>query len=152
MKILWVIGLIVADIWTKLYFVGNYELMESVVVNDYLSMTYVHNYGAAFSIMGDMKNGALVLLIISIVGSIGLLWWGLVTKNNFEKTAILIMFSGSVGNLIDRWQNGYVVDFIDMHYGSLNWPIFNVADICISIGAVLLIIYGINENKKEKNN
>ena len=131
--------LVAIDIATKMHVVSNYELYESTVISNWLSITYVHNYGAAFSIMSDWADGSLILLMASILGVLGLGWWHAKTEDGLEKIGIFLMLSGTIGNLIDRWQFGYVVDFIDVHYGTLYWPVFNIADICISIGLIFII-------------
>ncbi|MDD8026135.1 MAG: signal peptidase II, partial [Acidobacteriota bacterium] len=57
----------------------------------------------------------------------------------FIRTAFAFIFTGALGNLIDRVCRGYVIDFLEMHVKSFYWPTFNVADSCITIGAVLLV-------------
>ena len=57
-----------------------------------------------------------------------------------QQSALILIFGGAIGNLIDRVQIGYVIDFIDWHYNGYHWPTFNVADISISVGVGLLII------------
>jgi signal peptidase II len=133
------------DWYTKKIFSDNFILGESMDIGEYLSLTYVHNYGAAFSFMAGWTHGPGVLLGISIVGTIALTWWALTSEHIYEKIGILLALSGSAGNLIDRWVNGYVIDFIDPHY----WPIFNMADTWIVIGITIILIT-IFINKEEK--
>lgn len=100
------------------------------VVNKVLSFTLVRNSGAAF---GLLKNQTMLFILISIVAVIAVIFYLLKKKTSYYLPLALIL-GGAAGNLIDRLRFGYVIDFIDLHF----WPVFNVADSCITIGAALL--------------
>ena len=105
------------------------------VIKGFFYLTLVHNRGAAF---GILKN-QLLLFILSSVFAITLIYFNLKKSRNKKKLslndlALGLILSGAIGNLIDRLFLGYVVDFLDFRV----WPVFNVADSAITVGAVLL--------------
>jgi signal peptidase II len=114
---------------------------ESVdVVGSFLRFSLSHNTGAAF---GVLQNSAILYLIIAlvvIVVSVG--YYRYLPRNNNLLTVCLGMqLGGAVGNLVDRFQHVYVVDFIDVGIGNLRWPWFNLADSCIVVGIIVLAGY-----------
>ena len=136
------LALVVLDQLTKQIVVSLFTLGESMVINSYLSWTYIQNTGAAFSILSD--GGAIqraFLLAVSLFVSAMLMVW--IHKTPAIRRQRLfgqfILLSGALGNLLDRAQYGYVVDFIDVHYENYYWPVFNVADSLIFVGVVLLL-------------
>jgi len=136
------LALVVLDQLTKQIVVSLFTLGESMVINSYLSWTYIQNTGAAFSILSD--GGAIqraFLLAVSLFISAMLMVW--IHKTPAIRRQRLfgqfILLSGALGNLLDRAQYGYVVDFIDVHYENYYWPVFNIADSLIFVGVVLLL-------------
>ena len=136
------LALVVLDQLTKQIVVSLFTLGESMVINSYLSWTYIQNSGAAFSILSD--GGAIqraFLLAVSLFVSAMLMVW--IHKTPAIRRQRLfgqfILLSGALGNLLDRAQYGYVVDFIDVHYENYYWPVFNIADSLIFVGVVLLL-------------
>ena len=106
------------------------------IVNNIFSITLVHNTGAAFGIFRDQAaffviiSGLAIASILTYIIRSG-------TKSSFLRNiALSLVLGGAVGNLIDRLRFGYVIDFLDFKV----WPVFNIADSAITIGAFLLII------------
>ena len=136
------LGLVLTDQFTKQIFMSSFDLGQSVVVNPFLSWTYLQNTGAAFSFLagGGMMQKSF-LLIVSILVSIWIVIWTQRTPSIYRQklSGQFLLLSGAVGNLIDRVQYGFVIDFIDVHVNSFYWPVFNVADSLIFVGVVLLI-------------
>lgn len=99
---------------------------------------YVQNTGAAFSMF---SNGTAMLSVVSIVFCIAVLVYWIIKKpqHRLYKTALMLMFSGALGNAADRILYGFVVDFISIKW--FDFPVFNIADMAIVIGAVLLVVY-----------
>ena len=134
--------LVLSDQFTKQIFMTSFELGQSVAINPYLSWTYLHNTGAAFSILSDGGwIGKTFLLGVSILVSLWFIWWAQKTPAIFKQKLFgqFFLLSGAVGNLIDRALYGYVIDFIDLHVKSFYWPVFNLADSFIFIGVALII-------------
>ena len=96
----------------------------------------VRNYGAAFNILSGSR---LFLSFISIISSIILFYFIFISENKLiNKYSLSFILAGSIGNGIDRILNGYVIDFIKIKY--IDFPVFNIADVSINIGVILLII------------
>ncbi|BBB22584.1 signal peptidase II [Abyssogena phaseoliformis symbiont OG214] len=138
-----VVLLVVLDQLTKLLAYEYLGIGDSIAINEFLSLTFAHNYGAAFSFLADSGGWQRYFLSsVSAIASIVISVWMLRTslKHKFKLISLALILSGALGNMIDRIANGFVVDFIDFHYAGFNYPIFNFADIFISIGVILLII------------
>ncbi|HHA18091.1 MAG TPA: signal peptidase II, partial [Methylophaga sp.] len=85
----------------------------------------------------------------SVLISIGLLiWLTKLAKTNMEAISVSLILGGAIGNVIDRIYFGYVIDFLDVYYGTHHWPAFNIADSAIVIGAGLLIIDSFRSESK----
>ncbi|MCD8180872.1 MAG: signal peptidase II [Firmicutes bacterium] len=111
-------------------------------------ITYVQNKGAAFSILSGKVS---LLSIISVIFCVGVIvyWIKKKPEHPLLKASIMLMFSGALANAIDRIFRGFVVDYIKTAF--INFPVFNIADICITVGAALLVVYVIWFDKEDKN-
>jgi signal peptidase II len=144
LRFLWISTIIfVFDQWTKNAIVGNMRLFESIQLTGFFNLTYVHNYGAAFSFLYDAGGWQVYFLsTVALAVSALILWW--LRQATKEQLLLPVAFSfilgGALGNVFDRIMHGYVIDFLDFYYGTFHWPAFNVADSAIFIGAALLII------------
>jgi signal peptidase II len=146
--------LVALDHITKLLVYDYLKLYESIEISSFLSLTHVHNYGAAFSFLAN-ENGwqQYFLVIISSVASLAIIIWIMKTDKQqiLKLIALSFILSGAVGNLIDRTILGFVIDFIDLHYQNFYWPVFNVADSTITLGVIMLIIADFKYSKKVSN-
>lgn len=127
-----------ADQLTKSWIVANLQVGRPIrIVDDYLRLSLSHNDGALF---GLFREQAPIFAIFSVV-VIGLIVWyqGRVGRSLVATTALGLLLGGAFGNLADRLQYGYVVDFVDAGIGTFRWYTFNIADASIS-GAILLLI------------
>ena len=116
---------------------------SSIDLLPFLQLVLVYNRGAAFGFLGEASGWQLpffaaVGAIVSIVIVIRLAR-AAATQKWFEVALVLIL-AGAIGNLIDRIRVGYVIDFIELYYGAWRFPAFNVADIAIFLGAVILVL------------
>ena len=117
------------------------------IIQDMFHLTYVENRGAAF---GMLQNNQIVFIIVALLASIyGLYYLHTKKINTLGKVSILLIISGALGNLIDRVRLGFVVDYFDFR---IIWEyVFNVADIFVVLGTILLCIYILfYEDNKEK--
>ncbi|NQQ33322.1 signal peptidase II [Streptococcus suis] len=130
--------LIAIDQYVKAWTVANIEL-DSVreFLPGFMSLAYLRNYGAAWSIL---QNQQCFFTIVTIVVLIGLVWYYIrqIKGNLWTLFSLSLMMAGALGNFIDRVRLGYVVDMF--HLDFINFPIFNVADMCLSVGVGLLFI------------
>ena len=135
--------ILILDQATKLYVDTAFRLHESVpVIPGFFHLTYVRNKGAAFGILADSAVRIPFFIGISIVAMIGILWYLQRISDNrkLARFALALVFSGALGNLIDRIRLGEVIDFLDVFWRSYHWPAFNVADSAITVGVTLLLI------------
>ena len=135
--------LLVLDQASKLYVDANFRLHETVpVIRDFFHLTYVRNKGAAFGLLADSTVRIPFFITVSIVAMLGILWYIKRIRND-QKLALFslsLIFSGALGNLIDRIRLGEVIDFLDVFWQGHHWPAFNVADSAITVGVTLLFI------------
>lgn len=136
-----------ADQITKYLIASNMAVGETAFSLGLFDITYVRNEGAAFSLMSGRMS---LLSVISVAFCAAVVIWWIKKKPTHPMlcTAVTLLFSGALGNAIDRIARGYVVDFIRATF--VHFPIFNVADIAITVGALLLIVYEIFFNKEDK--
>ena len=119
--------LVLLDQFTKQIFISSFDVGQSIIINPYLSWTYLQNTGAAFSILAD--GGGIqkaFLLSVSVLVSVIIFLW-IHKTSEYQRQKLFgqfLLLSGAVGNLIDRAQYGYVVDFIDIHLNGFYWPEF----------------------------
>ncbi len=135
--------MIVLDQASKWWMVSWLSLYETVAVVPYFNLTMAHNYGAAFSFLADAGGWQKwFFIVLATVVSLVLIVWiaKLKPTAKLEAVSLSLILGGAIGNVIDRIYYGYVIDFLDVYYGSFHWPAFNIADSAICIGAVLLII------------
>ena len=110
-------------------------------VTNFFNIVFTWNPGASFSLFRGVGEFAPMLIIIAtgaIIGFIG--YYALRRASANERFPLALILGGAIGNLIDRVRFGAVVDFLDFHIGTLHWPAFNVADICICMGVALYIL------------
>ena len=143
-------SVVAIDRLTKNFFTSILSLRESLpIIRDYFHMTLVHNTGIAF---GLFKNQGIVFIIIPVIAIILLAYNIYYYKNNDENlsrlyiVAFSLILGGAIGNLIDRILFGYVIDFIDLKV----WPVFNLADSAITIGALVIALKYIPSAKIKK--
>ena len=143
--ILWsliVVIIIALDQISKYWVINNIGPTDSItVIPDVIDFVYVKNTGAAFSFLADKTYGIILLSCISVAFCVGVVWFMIKKKpqNKLLTISLALMLSGALGNVIDRIFRGYVVDFIETTF--IKFPVFNVADIAITLGAALVIIF-----------
>ena len=142
--------IITGDRLSKMWVMNNVTLGERFCgIDGFIGFLYAQNKGAAFSLM----SGKLGLLsIISVLFCVAVVVYWIVKKpsNKLFCTALMLMTAGAAGNGFDRIAYGYVVDFIATEF--IDFPVFNIADIAITVGAGLLVLYAIlfDEGKEKK--
>lgn len=143
--IIFIIGMIL-DYLTKIWAIGTLKgKPDIIVVKGFFDLSYLENRGAAFGIFqGRVYVLAAVTMLVMAVLFINYLRTKKKTKLFIISNALIL--TGALGNLLDRLRYGFVVDFISWHWKSAYYfPTFNVADICVTVGTGLLIIYILKE-------
>jgi signal peptidase II len=141
---LWVTLVVIgADQLVKAVVVHSLRLYESVVILPVLQFTQLHNTGAAFSFLAGADGWQRWLFTgLALVVSVALVVWLRRIDRGAPVLAcsVALILGGAIGNAIDRLRLGYVIDFVQLHWGVHYFAAFNVADSAISIGAVLLLL------------
>ncbi len=133
---------IIIDQLTKWLMSSWLSLYETVSIMPFFNLTMAHNTGAAFSFLAhaDGWQRWFFVGLATIISVVLIIWLRKVTNKTLEALSISLILGGALGNVIDRVNLGYVIDFLDVYYGNYHWPAFNVADSAIVVGACLLII------------
>lgn len=140
--------LIGLDQVSKFWIVENFRLHERLeIIPGFFDITYLENTGAGFSIFSGY--GKLFFAVLTLVALVFIVRMFLESKSHFIDAMLAVIFAGAIGNFIDRMWLGYVRDFLSFHIFGWDFPVFNVADICISVGFAALIIYYVVEEYQE---
>ena len=145
--------ILVLDQATKLYVDARFELYESVpVIRGWFHLTYIRNKGAAFGIFADNAVRIPFFIAVSLVALVVIVITlrRLRDDQRLAAAALSLIFSGALGNLIDRFRLGEVIDFLDVYWKTHHWPAFNVADSAICLGVGLLVLDMIREERRTK--
>ncbi len=143
---------VILDQWTKGLALQHLDYGRPVPLLPVLNLTLQYNEGAAFSFLSDAGGWqrwffSAVAFIASIVVSV---WLVRLKRDDVLLAASLsLILGGAIGNLWDRLQYGYVVDFISVHYDTWYFPTFNVADSAVSVGAALMILDAVLQSRSE---
>lgn len=136
--------LLALDQWTKSLALTHLVYHQPVAVMPFFNFTLTFNTGSlfgAFHQYGEITNLLLTLLTL-VIALILIIWlWRAIYSSKCLSVAIVMVLAGALGNLIDRLQYGMVVDFIDWYVGTWHWPTFNVADMSIVTGVILLLLF-----------
>ena len=154
MKWLWLSGLsVLLDQASKLLVANTMQLYQSIPLIPFFKLTYVHNTGAAFSFLsqaGGWQRWFFAVLAI-VVSAIIAIWLSRLQQHEKLLAASLsLILGGAIGNLIDRLAYGYVIDFLDVYYGTWHWPAFNIADSAITLGVFLMLLESFGVGKTEE--
>ena len=138
-------GLLIIDQITKFAVRSRMEIGETLpVFRGVLDFTYVQNRGAAFSLFQNSQLITVILPVITMIAGVLFLLHLRKKKEKLAELGVLLIMSGGIGNLIDRTVMGFVTDMISV--GS--FPVFNVADICVTVGCAVLILWVIIGDRK----
>ncbi|MFI4819127.1 MAG: signal peptidase II [Enterobacterales bacterium] len=139
------IFILLIDIITKKLVINKLCLGCILYFFSFVNITHVHNLGGAFNFLSDRLIWQIFILNFSSIFIIFLFLIKIIIYNNLNKIDNIsnsMILGGSLGNLFDRLNNKYIIDFLDLHINNFHFPIFNIADISIVIG-LFLILYKI---------
>ena len=147
-----VFSIFLLDRFSKIYVIYLDKILngEEIYSSKFLNLKLIWNNGVAFGFFSANETTYYNILTFIIILVILFVSYLLKRSNGFEKIALLMIFSGAIGNLFDRIIYRAVPDFIDFHVGSFHWFIFNIADVFITIGVFFMILIEIFV-KDEKN-
>jgi len=151
MKWLWLSGaVVVLDQAGKALAVAGLRLLEPLPLMPGLNLTLVHNTGSAFSLLSQAGGWQRWLfVVIALVACVVIVAWLLRMQAGqvWLPLALALIAGGALGNVIDRVVLGYVIDFIDVYWRQWHWPVFNLADSAISVGACMLVVDAFRSQK-----
>ncbi len=140
---------IIIDQCTKYMVRINFEQGETLpIISDILHLTYVRNLGAAFSMFENIKVVTIIIPLFILLIAITALFFFYKRISRFSRVSISLIIAGGMSNLIDRIILGYVTDMIDFRI----FPVFNIADISVCVGCMLLIVGMFLPKKLDKDN
>jgi len=140
--------LVILDQITKALVIFFFELYESIVILPFFNITFVVNYGFAFGLFNNPSLNQILVSIVILIIILYFLYMLMKTQDKIFQLTLIIILAGAIGNFIDRVYRGFVVDFIDIYIGKFHWPAFNIADSCITVGFVIMMINILFLNKK----
>lgn len=147
--------MVAADQLSKAWVARNLPLNQTdIQVIPGFGITHTRNNGAAFGMLQDIDftligihfDGTVLLGLLSAAVALALVAYLLAQRDHLsvlQRVALALVLAGAIGNMIDRLRLGYVVDFLHLRSGSFSFPVFNVADACVVIGAALLVLSGL---------
>jgi len=150
--VFFLIGLLIvsADQLSKAWVKANLIPGQSVSENGFFRIVHVHNSGAAFGLFQDYS---LILTIVACIAVVAIMLGTLISHRYFEvidnmlgKSALGLILGGTLGNLVDRFRQGYITDFIDFNF----WPTFNIADSAVTVGVIILVFSLLHRSRVEK--
>ena len=138
-------AVILLDLWTKWLVLAKIDLHEAVpVIPSFFQLVHVRNTGAAFGLGANAANRLVPILLnlgaIAVFCVVVVYAFRSAVTDRLLQTGLHLILGGAIGNLLDRFRFGYVVDFLDVYVGNHHWPAFNVADSAICIGIALLFL------------
>lgn len=147
-RFFWIIALsgLLLDQLTKIWIAQSFQQVGDTIplIPGIFHLTYVHNTGAAFSLFAGGADWLRWLSLAVSLGLISLAIWGPKLRA-LEQISYGFILAGALGNGICRFLNGYVIDFLDVRW--INFPVFNIADVCINLGIICLLVASLNVKK-----
>jgi signal peptidase II len=140
---------LIVDQVTKAIAAATLPLHQMVPLLPFFALTYVRNTGAAFGILGAAPTAIRLPLFLGVTVLAGAALVSFLRRTRADQRwligALGGILGGALGNLICRVRFGEVIDFFDLHWGDLHWPMFNVADSAITVGVALVLVHGFKE-------
>ncbi len=128
------------------YFIVEYVTKPIVIIENFFELRFVKNYGVSFSMLDGMTT---IILIITCVSIIFLIWLLYNFDEKLYRIGLTMMIAGAIGNYIDRLFFGYVIDYLDFIIFGYDFPVFNIADILIVCGGIIVGIMVLIEEKRK---
>ena len=139
----------ILDQAAKFFVAGLLPTIKTIpMINNVFHLTYVENSGAGFGVFSGYTWILTVLTLIVIIAAVGYVV-AKRPKNRILLTGLTFMLGGAVGNVVDRVRLSYVIDFFDFRL--INFPVFNIADCFITVGAIIFAVYVIFYSDKKEN-
>lgn len=138
--------MVLADQISKLWIRTNMLPGQSIPEGGLILITYVRNTGAAFGLLAN-QNLLIIFTVLVGIAAIALYYAHPLVQTLWLRLSLSLLLGGAIGNLIDRLRFGYVIDFIDLRV----WPVFNIADSCITVGVGMMAYYLLFKATRQKS-
>ena len=150
-NLVFILAIFAADRLSKIFIINSAETFGEldIFVTSFLNFNLIWNDGIAFGLFSFDKKIYYNFLTILIIMITLIIFWMITKTKKSEKLAFMMIFGGSMGNIFDRLYYSSVPDFIDIHFNNFHWFIFNVADIFITMGVIILISLEVFKKKYE---
>ena len=137
-----ILAIFLLDRISKIYVIDHSKksLSNNLFLSDYLNISLIWNEGIAFGLFAFDESFFYNFITILIIMVIIIVFFMILKNKGYKKYSLILILGGALGNLYDRIFFGAVPDFIDFHIGDFHWFVFNVADIFISIGVIIMIL------------
>lgn len=146
------LAVILLDQLSKIFILDIMTPPQTYEILPFANIILAYNKGVSFSMMSNgSPYGPYILAIVAMLICVGLVWWMMKEKDKWTRIGIALIIGGALGNVIDRFLYGAVVDFVDLHAFGYHWPAFNVADSAICIGAFLILLRAFRLSQEKKN-
>ena len=149
-KIIIIAFLLIFDLISKQIIYYSIDLNSFLTITSFLDVAHIHNFGISFGFFSGIVSPWILILVGIIVT--GFIFYMLIkSTSHMEKWGLTVIIAGALSNIADRALNGYVTDFIYLHYQDFYWPAFNFADIYISVGICVIVLHLLRDlNKRIK--
>ena len=138
------------DLISKQIIYYSIDLNSFLTITSFLDVAHIHNFGISFGFFSGIVSPWIFILVGIIVTGV-ILYMLMKSINHMEKWGLTAIIAGALSNIADRALNGYVTDFIYLHYQDFYWPAFNFADIYISVGICVIVLHLLRDlNKRIK--
>ncbi len=118
----------------------------------FLNFRLGFNTGISFGMFSDLlASSPWLLIVFALAVAAVLLAWAIRAEHPMERSALALIAGGALGNVADRWRQGAVTDFLDLHWNDWHWPTFNIADVAIVVGCILLVLSNVGAREPTKN-
>lgn len=150
--LVWAVVAAALDQFTKWLILTQVMVPPRIIeITPFLNLRLGFNYGVSFGLGSDLLDswpGALAGFKLAV--ALGLLVWAVRTGSRLERVGLALIAGGALGNAQDRWRQGAVTDFLDLHWRDWHWPTFNGADIAISIGVGLILLAALSDSGRAR--
>lgn len=131
---------VLLDQLVKAIVVATMPLGSAIELLPFLALYHARNTGIAFSMFAGLGDIGLSLLAAAVLAVVLYLWWKTPAERRLTHFGLAVIVGGAIGNLIDRIRLGYVVDYVYFHTPAFDFAVFNLADACITVGAIIILL------------
>ena len=130
----------IIDLVSKQVIFYSLDLNSFLVITSFFDIAHIHNFGISFGLFSGTVS-PWIFIFVGIIVTVIIFYMFMKSNSHIEKWGFTAIIAGALSNMADRALNGYVIDFIYLHYKDFYWPAFNFADIYISVGICVIVLH-----------